>query len=366
MLGWLRSWAVGCVWLALACGASAEVLRGTYIDCLWEGTPEIRQQDLKPLEGALFNCFATHIRSSALDVPKVGEPQPIDAQFLDACKASGSKVIVIPNVLPPERWKPLVERWPEVIVAIQLQDDAHALKPAELKAKIAATAPHLNGLPGLITVAKSTSDLDYAALAPWYHRQVYLGKLVNNGEGLRKYAYDGMLAARAACPGKLLGAMFLARNPTPYHLRADPVFRAQEFALPSTQEAVAWLQLIAGADHLLSYTAYSVDRDNPLWESRLGERWDLLGAYGAINGKIKEFDSFLSGASVVKGRSAVGKTVVGTWQKPGGELLTVTVDLANELHPRTSWLVTPPAPPPVATSFRFTVDGGRIKAVELP
>lgn len=345
----------------LGCGAAAgETLCGVCIDTLWEGTPAIRQADFKALRNAKFDLFGSQISALALT-----DPNSADAQFLDACKASGAKAIVFPNALPPEQWKALVAKWPEVIIGIMTQDDANGLKPADVAAKQATFAPFLS-VPGMISVGKNAKHSDYGDKAQLYHVQTYLGRLATKGEGLKQYGFDAMLQARAACPGKLLGAMYVARVPTPYPFRADPVFRSQEFSDPSQQEGIAWLQLIAGADHLLSYTAYFVDRNNPLWESRLGERWDLLAGYERINAKIKEHDAFLSGAGVVKTRSVDGNAVIGTWTKPGtGEALTARVDLASELYPRVTWDVKTPQQP-VVVNVKLTSDGRDIRIDRQP
>lgn len=367
-MGWFERWlprrlgvSAVLLLLMLAARAGAETRTGFVIDCLWEGTPEIRAADTPKLRAAGGDLFCSQIRAQAAT-----DPASVDAKWLDDCKAAGSRVIVIPNGLSGDQIKQLSAKYGDTLFGWLLKDDANLTKPADLAALLAAQQPAVGTLPAAITVGKNAKHADFAGIAPIYHVQTYLGRAVRIGEPIKPFAYDAMLAARAACPGKLLGSMYVARTGTPYSVRTDPFFRAQEYLSPVQQEAIGWLQLIAGADHLLSYTAYTIDRNNPLVESRLAERPDLLEAYAGIHRRIKEQDSFLNGAGVVEARSVAGNMITGTWTKPTGEVLTVTVDLTSEYDPRTSIVVKPAPPPPVAGSFRFSVDGSKLKVTELP
>lgn len=338
-------------------------MNGAFFNCLWGGTPELRAADTPALLDAGFDLFSSQIRSQAAT-----DPNSVDAKWLDSLKAAGAKAIVLPNTLQPDQIKVVATKWPDTVIGWLLQDDANLVKPADVAAKLAAAQPMVGTLPAMLSVGKNAKHADYGAIAPLYHVQTYLGRAVKIGESLKPFAYDKMIEARAACPGKLLGSMYLSRVPTPYPQRNVPFYRDQGYLWPSQQEAIGWLQLIAGADHLLSYTAYEIGLDNPLFESRLVERLAELEAYKGINRRIKEQDSFLTGAGVVETRAvnAAGTLITGTWTKPTGEVLTVTVDLTSEFDPRTSISTKGAPPPPVAGSFRFTVENNKIKAAELP
>ena len=358
-------WVIFFVWALgpLAAQTVPQVPIWTYYDCLYEGSRENREADRQKLEKAGFNGIATQITSDALTAGS------IDARFLDACRASKLAVIVLRNRLELSQYQQVVQKWPDVVKAVDLCDDADKAKtPAELTKMAAEAQPFLAGSGLFFSVSKAAPHKDYAPIAGrgWYGIQNYLGKAVDNGEGLKQYAYDGVLAARPFVAGRLLTMPYLGKNATPNAFRNDPTWQAQEYVWPATNEAVAWLGLIAGADGVLYYSAFAIDPNNAIRYYRAGERRDLLAAYGRVHAKIQEHASFLTDPAVIKGRQVVGSNVVGTWQKPGGDLLTVTVDLGSEWHPRTSWLVTPPPPPPVAGSFRFTVDGAKLKVVELP
>lgn len=337
---------------------------GCCIDCLWDGTPELRAIDTPKLynDGG-FDTFASHVRSQAAT-----DPNSVDAKWLDACKGLGAKVIVIPNTLQPAQYQALVAKYPDTIIGMLLQDDANTKTPAEVTAAYNAIKPFLGSTQATITVGKGTKHADYGGLVPWYHVQNYIGKAILVGDGMKKYAYDEMLLARQAVPatGKLYGSMYLPKNITPYFGRRDPVWTANEYALPSTQEAVAWLQLMAGADHLLNYTAYTVPNIGGITfvgnESRLAERWDLLPGYKAINSRIRSLDRFLSGG--VRTTRVDGKNCIGEWKLPSGEKLTVTVDLTTEFYPRTDWQIETPIPS-VSTTVRIT-SSGPVKIETLP
>lgn len=351
--------------LVLLWGAAAfgQTRNGVFYNSLWDGTPELRAADTPSLLDAGFDLFASQIRSQAAT-----DPNSVDAKWLDSLKAAGAKAILLPNTLQPDQIKVVATKWPDTVIGWLLQDDANQKTPAEVAALLAATQPTVGTLPAMISVGKNANHAQYGGIAPIYHCQTYLGRAVKIGEPLKPYAYDKTLQARAACTGKLLGSMYLSRVPTPYGQRNVPFYRAQEYLSPSQQEAIGWLQLIAGADWLLSYTAYEIGLANPLFESRLAERPDLLEAYKGINARIKAQDSFLTGPGVVETRTvnAAGTVISGTWTKPTGESLTVTVDLTSEFAPQTSIVVKPAPPPPVAGSFRFSVEAGKIKATELP
>lgn len=355
--------------LLLLCAATARAQpwRGAYYDCLHDGTPELRALDTPKLLDAGFDLFASQVRGQA-----VTDPNSVDAKWLDACKAAGAKVIVIPNALTPVQYQTLATKWAATVVGYHLQDDANNLTPAQITAAYNAIKPFLAGTTAYITVGKNTRHADYGGLVPWYHSQNYFGKAVTAGDGMKRYGYDAMLEARAAVPstGKLFGAGAMGRSPTPYFGRRDPVWQSRDYANPYVQEAAIWLQLIAGADHILSYTAYSIANIGGTTyvegETRIAERWDLLPGWRLINARIKGHERFLAGGARTHRYDAATKSVIGEWTLPSGEKLTVTVDLTSELFPRVSWLETPPPAPPVAGSFRFTVENGRIKAVELP
>jgi hypothetical protein len=346
-------------WLLLAGSLCAQPMRGTYIDVLFDGADEIRTADTPKLLDAGFNLFASTIRGQAAT-----DPNSIDAKWLDTLKAGNAKAIVIPNVLTPAQYKTVAEKWPDVVIGYHLQDDANYKTPAEITAAYNAVKPFLAGTTAYITVAKNTRHADYGGLVPWYHVQCYLGKAVTAGDGFKQYAYDGTLAARAAVPatGKLFGAGYLGKNPTPYFGRRDPVWQANDFASPYVQEAALWLQLMGGADHLLSYTAYSIAPTFPASESRIAERWDLLPGWKLINARIKSLERFFVGGT--RTTRVDGKSCIGEWKLPSGETLIVTVDLTSEFYPRTDWEIKTPVPATV-TTLKVT-STGEIKVEKLP
>ena len=333
-------------------------LRGTYIDCLWEGSPEIRAADTAKLLDAGFDCFTSQIRSSVLDATSV------DAKWLDACKAAGAKVIVVPNTLQPAQYQSLVARYPDTIIGYHLQDDANGVEPADVLAAYNAMKPFLAGTFAYITVGKGTPHANYAALwaGEQYHVQNYIGKAVNSGDGMKKYAYDDMILARAAVPaaGRLWGSAWLGKSTTPYFGRRDPVWTSLDYANPYLQEAVIWLQLMAGMDHLNAYTAYSIPNVGTLTfpgtESRLADRWDLLPGWKLINGRIKGLGPYLNGGVRITRYDAATKTCIGEWKLTTGESLLVSVDVTSEFYPRAAWEIKTPVPATV-TNLRVTSQG---------
>lgn len=353
-----------CVWVSpwWTSPAQGETRIGTYIDCLWEGSQKIREEDFDKLRDAGFDLFFTPLGPDALD------PKTPDGRFLEACKATKAQVGVVRNALSLEQLKLLTQKYPGVIAHADIFDDAHQLKPAELTRLIAETTPFLGGAKPYLAVGRGTAHADYAGLLPpggLYGIQNYLGKDRTAG-GLRECGYDRMLPARAACKGRLATMPFLARNNTPAGevFRRDPVWLAHEYIPVAQNEALVWLGLIAGCDDVLYYTAYFIERNQPTdnrYYTRIAERWDLLPAYKRSHARIKELDKFLSGPGVVKTRSVQGNFITGTWTLPSGEKLTVTVDLTSEWLPDVDWDVTAPLPTPTA-KVSVSREGVRITA----
>ena len=91
-----------------------------------------------------------------------------------------------------------------------------------------------------------------------------------------------------------------------------------------------------------------------------------MPCYKLIHQRIQSYAPFLQGAGVVKGRSIAGSSVVGTWTKPSGEMLTATVDCAVELYPRVEWKVTQPPAPPASATLKVSSDGRAITVEKLP
>lgn len=348
--------------LALCCAtAQAQIKIGSYVDCLWDGSQQIRNDDLPKLLDAGFNFFATQITPDGLDTTK------LDGKFLEACKAAKAEVLVERNTLTLQQFQQLAQKYPGVVTGLVIADDAHTLKPSDVTKLLTDAAAFMpSGVQPYITVAKGAKHSDYAALGPnlRYGVQNYLGKSLDGG-GLKVVAYDNMQAARAVAKGALYTMPFLGKSSIPYFGRNDPVWRAQEYVQPSFNESLIWLGLIAECDGALYYTAYSIDFNNPKNYSRIGERWDLLPAYKSIHARIQSYAPFLQGTGVVKGRSVVGTSVIGTWTKPSGEVLTVSVDCGVELYPRVEWKVTQPTTPASAT-FKVSSDGKSIAVEKLP
>lgn len=348
--------------LALWCGtAQAQIKIGTYADCLFDGSQQIRNDDLPKLIDAGFNLIATQITPDGLDTTK------LDGKFLEACKAAKVEVLVEKNALSLQQFQQLAQKYPTTITGLVIADDAHTLKPSDVTKLLSEAAAFMPAtVQPYITVAKGAKHSDYAVLGPklQYGVQNYLGKSLDGG-GLKVVGYDNMLAARAVATGPLYTMPYLGKSVVPYFGRNDPVWRAQEYVQPSFNEALAWLGLIADSNGILYYTAYSIDFNNPKNYSRIGERWDLLPAYKLIHQRIQSYAPFLQGTGVVKGRSVVGTSVIGTWTKPSGEMLTVTVDCGVELYPRVDWKVTTPTVPASAT-LKVSSDGKTVVVEKLP
>lgn len=322
----------------------------TYYDCLWDGSQQLRLDDLPKLVDTGFNCFATQLTPDALD------PTKLDGKFLDACKAAKVQVIVERNTLTLAQYQQLVQKYPGTVVGLNVVDDANSQKPADVAKAIADAQPFLSGTTPFITVGKGAAHGTYAPLIGpgGYTVQNYISPKILDGGGLKAVAYDAMLAAKAVAQGAVYSIAYLGRNTTPYFGRNDPVWRAEEYSDPSFNEAVMWLGLIAGCDSPYFYTAYAIDRDHPREYSRIAERWDLLPAYKLMFAKVQRAAEVMQSPGVQKVAQTAPNGVACTWTKPDGSGVRVTVDLTEERSPQTR---VDPFQPPTMTNVRITSTG---------
>lgn len=329
----------------------------TYINCLWEGTTQIRLDDLPKLVDTGFNCFLTHLTPAALD------PTTLDGKFLELCKTAKVQVVVEKNTLSNAQYQQLVVKYPGTVIGLIVSDDANNVKPVDLAKMVADVQPFLNGTTPYISVGKSTDHAVYAPLigSGGYTVQNYIGPKVLEA-GLRPVCYDAMVTAKAASQGSLFSIAYLGRNSTPYFARNDPVMQAWEYVDPGFNEAHGWLGIFAGCTGPMYYTAYEISNVVPQLYSRIGERSDLLPAYKLIFARMQKVDAVMQTPGVIKTVIPAAATITGQWTKPDGSGTRVVVDMEEQRYPQVR---IEPFPGPTQTSVRIT-SAGPVKVETLP
>jgi hypothetical protein len=329
--------------------------QGTYFQALFHDSRARRLADFPKLEAVPFKRLGSQF------TPADGDK----GQILDLCQKAGMKVLYETNTGTQADHKKNFDAYP-AIDYLQVADDADlTTTPTKVAASIAAWRPFMRAdMRTFLTFSKTADPAVWKNTADAVALQLYIYK-----EGSLRRAWEILRAWRTVHTGKLWIHPYFGRNAIPYSLRNDPVWREQEYTPVEYNKALIWLALCAGIDDgldgVLFYSAYDLNPSYPPDYAYVLERWDLLPGYKELFRQIRTFDRFLLAVKPVQFESADGRMVGATWTLPGGEALRVEVDTFEQL-PDVLLRVIPAPAPPVAGSFRFTVEGSKLKVVELP